>query len=147
MKKRLIQILFVFLTIITFIPNTSFSATTGVLDYSGWVQCDGVVLPNAEGESLRNKTCNYQNLISMAKYLINWLFTISIPIIIGLLAYSGLLHISGKPENIKKSYTIMQNAVIGLIIMLLAWFIVTTLLKWLLNPEFKGVDAIIEIQK
>ncbi len=113
------------------------------LDYSGWVQCDGVL---TKGESGRNVKCDFVSFMKMANYLINWAFTISIPVIVGLLAYSGFLYMTGKEENLKRSKRIMQNAVIGFIIMLTAWFIVSTLLKWLVNTSFTGVNTLIEKQ-
>ncbi|MEI6850298.1 MAG: pilin [archaeon] len=123
-------IAFVLFAFIYFLPSITKAADDSVLGY-GWVQCDGVRDPSESG---RQVECNFENLVSMAGYLINWLFMISIPVIIGLIAYSGFLHMTAKEENIKKSYKILKNAVIGLIVMLMAWFIVTTILNWILEP-------------
>ncbi len=123
---------------------------TSVLGY-GWVRCDGVVTRDAKGVALepgRTTECTFANLIAMVNYLINWLFGISIPIIIGLLVYSGFLYMTGKEANIKRAYKIMQQAVLGFVIMLLAWFIVTTILKWILKPWATNVTGtLIETQK
>ncbi len=143
MINKLSKTLLIILIAFSFVPTISHSAEIK-LDYSGWVQCDGVVTPGEEG---RTVPCNFANLVNMVGFLINWLFVISIPVIVGLLAYSGFLYMTGTQENIKKAKAVMTNAVVGFIIMLMAWFIVTTLLKWLLNPNFSGVDAIIQIQK
>lgn len=146
-KKQLIfflAILILFSSAFTFVSAQTTTPTTG-LDYSGWVKCDGVV---TSGEKDRQVPCTFINLMAMVKALVNWLFGISIPIIVGLLAYSGFLHMTGTEANIKKSYSIMQQAIIGFIVMLMAWFIVTTILKWVLKPWATNVSGtLIETQK
>ncbi len=146
--KKYYALILILLTTFSLIPYVSIAQTpnsTSTLDYSGWVQCDGVVDPSESG---RQVPCNFVNLINMARYLINWLFMISIPIIIGLLAYAGILHMTGKVEDIKKSYSMLQKALIGLLVMLMAWFIVTTLLKWVLEPWAVDVaSTLVEKQK
>lgn len=138
----------IFLITFSLVPSLSFAATTTnpELSYKGsFVQCDGVISNN---EPNRQNKCNFASLINTVKYLVNWAFVISIPVIIGLIAWAGLLHMTGKKENITKSYAIMRNAVIGFAIMITAWFIVTTLLKWILKPEFSGVvNSLVETQK
>lgn len=104
------------------------------LDYSGWVQCDGVV--DTKNEPGRKTTCNFENLIVMVNHLINWLFAISIPIIVGLFAYAGFKLMTGSESALKEGKAMLLNAGKGFIIMLTAWFIVTTLLSWILNSEF-----------
>lgn len=145
------KILLTFLLMFTLLPSFSFAATSTApanssLNYTGGlVQCDGVLSKN---EPNRQKICNFAALVNGVKYIINWAFALTIPVIIGLLAWAGLLHMSGKEDKIKKSYKIMQNAVVGFIIVLTAWFIVTTLLKWVLDDAFKGtVETLVETQK
>jgi hypothetical protein len=146
MINKLSKALLILLIAFSFVP--AISHAQGIeLDYSGWVQCDGVVDKVDKAEAKRNVPCNFANLVNMAGFLINWLFVISIPVIVGLIAYAGFLYMTGTQENIKKAKAVITNAVIGFIIMLMAWFIVTTLLKWLLKPTFTGVDALIQIQK
>ena len=105
------------------------------------VQCDGVT--TAPGEV----KCNFAQLVNMANYLIKWLFYITVPIIVALFAYSGFLHMTGKQANIDQSKKILFSVLKGFIIMLIAWFLVSTLLKWLVNPDFKGADTLINQQK
>jgi hypothetical protein len=127
-----------FVPLVYSVNTTTTPQTPATLDYSGWVQCDGVISSN---EPNRNKICNFANLVSMVKYLINWAFGISIPVIVGLLAYAGFLYMTGSKGNIDKAKKIMISAVKGFVIALMAWFIVTTLLKWILTPEFLGVTG------
>lgn len=111
------------------------------LDYSGWVQCDGVLTKGEEG---RQVLCNFNNLIGMVNYLVNWMFVITIPIMIGLISYSGFLYMTGKQENIKKAKAVMTSAVVGFIIALLAWFMVATIVNWIKNPNFTGTDSLLK---
>jgi hypothetical protein len=151
--KKSFAILFLAITIFSLTPKLSFAQTSGssTLNYSGWVQCDGVIAKDGNGNLLepeRNKECNFINLINMVKYLINWLFGISVPIMVAMLAYSGYLHMTGKEANIKKSYEILKKAVLGFVVMLMAWFIVTTILKWVVKPWAAEVaGTIVEQQK
>ncbi len=151
--KKSFALLFLILTIVSFVPKLSLAQTSGssTLNYGGWVQCDGMIAKDGNGTLLepeRNKECNFINLINMVKYLINWLFGISVPIMVAMLAYSGYLHMTGKEANIKKSYEILKKAVLGFVVMLMAWFIVTTILKSVLKEWAVDVaGTIVEQQK
>lgn len=137
MKKSLVIILFSLILL----PYISLAQSTGgtALDYSGLVKCDGVVDPNESG---RNVPCNFYNLIVIINKLINWAFTLSLPVVAGMFAYAGYLHLTGVEADIKRSRTMMKNAIIGFIISLTAWFIVTTLVGWIKSPTFTGVDTL-----
>ncbi len=152
MKKKILAILLSLLFLISLTPIVSIAQSPtpppAKLDYSGWVQCDGVVDKTNPSEKERNRVCDFVELINTAKFIINWAFMISIPIIIGLLAYSGFLYMTGSEANMKKAKGIMWNAVFGFVIMLCAWFLVTTGLKWLLNDEYQSLTGtLIETQK
>jgi hypothetical protein len=115
------------------------------LDYSGWVKCDGVV---TDSEQYRQNKCDFVELINTVKSLINWAFMISIPIIIGIIAYAGFLYMTGTEANIKKAKEFIWNAIIGFVIMLSAWFIVTFVLNQLLTDQFKQVTGtLVETKK
>jgi hypothetical protein len=144
MKKFVITFLLVFLLIPTL---TLAATTTSALNYDGWVKCDGVVVKDGS-EPGRTKACDFVALINTVKSIINWAFMISIPIIIGLIAYAGFLYMTGVEANISKSRGILWNAVVGFVIMLVAWFIVTFVLNQLLSREFKNVvGTFVETQK
>lgn len=150
MKNKIIKILFISLITLSFIPQVSFSATSTApvnneLGYTGLVQCDGVT--NTKTEPKRNVKCDFANLIKMANTLINVAFGLCIPIAIGLMAYSGFKYMLGTQESIKTAKSIMTNVVIGFVIALCAWFIVSTILKWVIKTEFKGYDTFINIPK
>ncbi len=141
MRRFLILLLSISVFIICLMPSISLAqnSTEGTeLKYSGIVQCDGVV---TVGESGRNVPCDFYNLMIIVNKLINWAFALSVPVVAGMFAYAGYLHISGSEADLKKSKAMMQNAVIGFIISLTAWFAVTTLVNWIKKPTFTGVDT------
>lgn len=111
------------------------------LDYSGLVQCDGVVNPS---EKSRNVKCDFYNLMKIINKAINIAFVMTIPVVTAMFAYAGFLHISGKEDDLKRSKKMLTNAIIGFIISLVAWFAVTTLVKWIQNPNFTGIDTLIQ---
>src|SRR5574343_264981 len=102
-------------------------------DYSGLVQCDGVVTPGEEG---RTTKCNFQALMATIDYLIKWIFGITVPIFVGLCAYAGWLYMQPNSSDRTKANNMLLTALKGLAIMLLAWFIVTSLVKWVIDPSF-----------
>ena len=125
------------------------------LDYSGIVKCDGVkaveynslgevvgVLP---GEENRQRECDFAALMDMITSLINWAFMLSIPIFIGLFAYAGILYMTPNPSNRSAANKMLWAALKGFVIMLIAWFLVTTLLKMVLDPLFEDTaNSLIE---
>lgn len=140
MKKTLTISL---LTLAFLVPGAFLSAQTEkaspALDYSGFVNCDGVKTPSEKG---RQNKCDFKALIDLVQKMINWLFYISIPIATVLFAYAGLLYLSGKESNINKAKAIFLAVVIGFIIMLVAWFAVSTILKWFASPD-SGATSLI----
>lgn len=111
------------------------------LDYSGLVKCDGVVTPGEEG---RKTKCDFNALISMANSIISWLFMLSIPIFVGLFAYAGFLYMQPSSGSREKANTMLWVALKGFVIMLVAWMLVATLLKLVVDPDFKGANTFIE---
>ena len=137
--KRFILIIILALTLVQTAP------VYAALDYSGLVQCDGVVDPK---EPDRNRECNFQRLIGMANYIIKWIFRLTIPIFVALIAYAGFLYMTPNEENRKTASKMLWAGVKGFVIMLCAWFIVTTLLGWVLDNSFKGAaNSLLEQNK
>lgn len=115
---------------------STFSYAQAALDYKGLVKCDGVVTP---GESGRTNPCDFKDLIETINSIIRWVFLLTIPIFIGIIAYAGFLYMSPNPSNRSQANNMLWEAVKGFAIMLIAWTFVTTLLGWLVDPSFKGV--------
>lgn len=124
------------------ILSTLLTATPvhAALDYSGLVKCDGVVDKNEPG---RTRKCDFTALIEMVNALIRWIFVLSTAIFVGLFAYAGFLYMKPSSGDREKANSMLWAAVKGFVIMLMAWFIVYTLLNWVVNPLFKGTDTFI----
>lgn len=99
--------------------------------YGGLVQCDGVVDPTRTDQV----KCDFTALMNQIKFLVNWLFYISVPIAIVLFAYSGFLYISGTPGNVSKAKGMFTTVGIGFALMCIAWFVIYTLLTWLTKGD------------
>ncbi len=134
-------ILLLALSISIFSPTITYAA----LDYSGLVQCDGVL---TKGEDGRGNVCNFVALMSMINYLIKWLFGLTIPIFVGMCAYAGFLYMTPKSENRKDANKMLWKGIKGFALMLCAWFIVTTLIEKIINPELQNsANSLIEQNK
>lgn len=138
MKKYILITLFIFSSIMPVLVMAQAKATPEPtkLDYSGLVKCDGILDPK---EPFRNNPCNFVALMAMVKSTINWLFLITIPIMTVLLAYAGLLYMTGTQGNIGTAKSIFQSAGKGFIIMLIAWVSVITVVNWFITQKNQEV--------
>ncbi len=136
MKKYILITLFIFSSIVPVLVMAQGAIGPTTLNYSGLVKCDGIV---DENELDRKNVCNFVALMSMVKSTINWLFLITIPIMTVLLAYAGLLYMTGTQGNIGTAKSIFQSAAKGFIIMLIAWVSVITVVNWFITPENQEV--------
>lgn len=117
------------------IPHTTLAlGAPPPLDYSGFVNCDGVLRPKAD-EPDRQRECNFAQLMLTAQKGIQWMFFIAVPIAGVLFAWGGLLYMSGKSGNIDKAKGIFTSVAIGFIIMITAWLIVRTVVKWFVKSD------------
>lgn len=132
MKKYLIITFFILVSIMPNLVLAQGTKEAPKLDYSGLVKCDGVVLTKdgKDVEPYRTKVCDFQALMSTVKSTINWLFVITIPILTVILAYGGLLYMTGSQKNIGTAKSIFQSSAKGFIIMLVAWISVITVVNW-----------------
>lgn len=94
------------------------------------VTCDGPAGANPNNGS-KYTVCDFNGLMFQIQHLINIAIVLGVVVAIGLFSYAGYLHITGVPDNIKKSYDIFRKVGIGFIIMLSAWFIVYQVIIWL----------------
>lgn len=97
------------------------------LDYSGFVNCDGVVNATEKG---RQNECHFADLMALVIKLINWAFYMSIPLVTALIAYAGVLYMTGQKGKIDTAKKIFSSVAIGFIIVCTAWVIMRTLVGW-----------------
>jgi len=108
------------------------------LDYSGLVKCDGVIVDKSIEPDRQNK-CDFNDLMDTVKSTINWLFVITVPIVTALMAYAGLLYMTGTQGNIGKAKKIFPTIATGFIIMLVAWVSVITVVNWFISENNKAI--------
>lgn len=115
-----------------FTPMSVLAQDAPRLDYSGFVNCDGVV---KKDEQFRQTKCDFQALMATINKMINWMFYISIPAAGVLFSYAGLLYIRGTSNSRSQANKIFTSVGIGFIIMLVAWIGVRTAVDWLVNKN------------
>jgi hypothetical protein len=135
MKKYLIFTILI-LTLISPVFSYAQGRDEVKLNYDGLVKCDGVV---TEGEQYRQEVCDFNALMGMVKSTINWLFVITVPIVTVLMAYAGLLYMTGTSGNISTAKKIFPSVATGFIIMLIAWVSVITVVNWFISKENEAV--------
>jgi hypothetical protein len=114
-------------------PSQNVSKAPANPNYKGIVQCDGVVTDTATQQK-----CDFIGLVNQIKYIINWMFYISVPLCVGMFAYAGGLYLAAG-ANLGKVGTakdIFWNVVKGFALMLVAWLLIHTLLDFFVKPEF-----------
>ncbi len=140
MSKKITIILLIFLLNYSITPLISYAQNDTIQRYSkgglSLVRCDGVVTKQGE------VPCDFGALINTTKFIINWLFVITIPIATVLFAYGGLLYLTGQDSKIKQAKAIFLSVAIGFIIMLIAWFAVTTIVNWFTESN-SGANTLI----
>ncbi len=120
---------FVILLALSAFISTPAVASAQNTNYTGLVQCDGVVTNPAT-----QKKCDFDAFIGQINHLINWAFFIAIPIASGLLAYAGYYYMFTGEAGHAKAKKIFESVGYGLVFMLIGWFVVHTILTELTKP-------------
>jgi small-conductance mechanosensitive channel len=86
-------------------------------------QCDPALPPNQPG------ACDVKAFITWIKQVINFMFTIAIPLGVIFIVYGGfvIMTAGGSGDRVEKGKGIIKAAVIGLVIALSAYLIITAL--------------------
>jgi hypothetical protein len=112
------------------IPAVSFAQTTGAtLAYN----CDGTATST---DASGTPPCDFNALINTGTNLIEWMFYVSVPIMVALLAYAGILYMTGLEKNISKAKGMFLKVAGGFTIMLIAFVVINTLVGWIGNSSF-----------
>ena len=99
-----------------------------VAEAKGLVPCEG-------------PDCNFDKLIELTQEVIDFLIVIiASPLATVLFAYAGWLYMSagGDPGKVARGHQIFRNVLLGLVIALAAWLIVSTISSALLKKDFKS---------
>ena len=137
MYKKIIFIFAVGLAVIPF--------ATQALSFNIWENTNKTVT-YASGTMLASTTencnvvgsCNLCDALQVFKNIVNILFTIAIPLAVALIVYGGIrvMTSGGSEQNISEAKNIITSALIGLVIALAAWVIVSVILSVIAQSSF-----------
>ena len=82
--------------------------------------------------------CQFCDLFKLVKNVLDFGVKIAIPIAVIAIVYGGIMILTAgaSPERAKQGKDIVTAAIIGLVIVLLAWLILDTLIKLIAKGEF-----------
>lgn len=85
-----------------------------------------------------NKECGYSDLLGLINRIINWIIMIAVPVAAGVIAWAGLkIMMSGdNPGKRAEGISMIKQVLVGLVFILAAWLIVSTIVNALLSKEF-----------
>jgi hypothetical protein len=128
----MIKKIFVFIITFSILALPSFSLVLAKeVEMSGLVPvCNTTIAANGEFSD----PCNFEYLMTMLNYIIDWSFKyLATPIFAILFIYAGYLYItsSGNPGNVNTAKKIIKNALWGYLIILASWLIIDTIVAGL----------------
>ena len=115
-----LKIIFILFSIFYFL----FSISTPMAQAQGLVPCG----PGVAG----NETCDFCDLLKLVEIIIDFsLYKIAIPLVVVFVIYGGFMIMTAgsSSERVSQGKKIIQAAVIGILIALLAWLLIDTILK------------------
>ncbi len=116
MKKNTRTFALIFLS---FLPLTS---------YAGIITCSGL-------------DCNFDSFVSTINTIINTFLALSGFLAAGTFAYAAsfILFDPANPAKRKDAKDMFLKTLKGLAIVLLSWFVIHTLIDWVVNPDFNAL--------
>ena len=114
-------------------PNTS--QTSAPLTQTN--QGGGLVSCGNSSNPILATMCNLCDIGTLIQNIINFLILLSIPLSAGLFAWAGILYFTaqGGSESIDKAHRIFKSVFIGFVMVVMAYFIVQTLLSAILDQQ------------
>lgn len=125
-----------------FVDSGDASAPAPSSSFFGLTKPNLIVCGDIGSGGSADHECGFNDLIALAKQLVNFAFYLSVPAVTILFSYAGFLYLTaGDNEGqVNQAHTIFTNVAIGFMIVLAAWLIVGTLLNALLNKtNYPGV--------
>ena len=126
MKIKIFKILFL---MCLFIPVISHA------DFKGLVQCDGI-----------NTVCNFDTAVATFEKIVDWILGISVSVAAISFAYAGgeMLIFPTDPGKRKDAKEVFEKTVIGLLVILSSWLVVTTIVKALVGNSDSALRFLIK---
>jgi len=136
LKKNIARILssFTIASVLFAVPMISFAQTNTSLA----LQCDPTAT-TTDASGL--PPCSFNTLIDAGTRLIDWMFYVSVPIMVALLAYAGILYMTGIEKNIGRAKDMFIKVALGFTIMLVAFVCVNTIVGWIGNSTFTTTSS------
>ena len=96
-----------------------------------------------------DRECGYYDLLKLVNNVIKWIIEISIPVSAGVFAWAGFTYMTtGIWDKKAQAKTMMLKVFYGLVFILSAWIIVSTIINALLADSFKpAVNTTVDIAK
>ena len=81
--------------------------------------------------------CGFEQMMTVVRNIVNFAFLIAAPLAAIAFMWAGILYLTaaGNESQIKKAHSIFSKVLIGFIIVLAAWLIVSVIFKALVNPN------------
>jgi hypothetical protein len=98
----------------------------------------GTMLASTTANCNVTGSCNLCDALQVFKNIVNILFTIAIPLAVALIVYGGIrvMTSGGSEQNVSEAKNIITSALIGLVIALAAWVIVSVILSVIAQSSF-----------
>ena len=92
--------------------------------------------------------CGFDALMQLIQNAITFLLWFTVPVAALLFSYAGFLYLTAgdNPGNVEKAHKIFKDAVIGVVIMLVAWLVVYLITTTLLKPNYQDVPLLERIR-
>lgn len=138
MRPLLVFVFSLLISFSFFVPQVTFAATSNFFGpiIDGRCKCDTATLGYESAPDWGCVLQTLQNIVNLA---------ISLGVVFGIfvIAYAGLLWMTNSvnPHGREQAKTMLQHAVIGLLIALSAWLIVDFVMKVLYNPSAQGAGV------
>lgn len=129
-SKKSVYSLFV-ITLLVVTPLTSFAAP---------------IIPSPIVPNCPTTGCGYVEFIQLINNVVKLLVGLSFPIAAGVIAWAGfnMMMDAGNGAKRKESIEMIKKVVIGFVIILSAWIVVSTILDALLSNAFKDAVQIVK---
>jgi len=103
------------------------------------VPCGGYEYDENNNVIGKQPECNFDYLLKLVNNIIDWIIKISVPVAAGVFAWAGFkLMTSGVVDEKAAAKEMLKKVLIGFVIILSAWIIVTTITNALLSEGFKS---------
>ncbi len=109
--------------------------------YALVIPCNGSATSTTIVNGVSTPACNFNTLVATASNIIQWFFYISVPIMVALFAYAGILYMTGIEKNISKAKSMFIKVAWGFTIMLVAFVVINTVVGWIGNPSFTTTSS------